>query len=451
MSTNLLRKLFEAVGSENVVQVEETVTKLSKDYYWYSPVLDKQLEHKRADYVVIPDSYETLKAVLQLTVKEKIPVTPRGAGTGNYGQAIPMTGGVVVDVSKLNKVVEVGEGFVTVQAGMRIRDLEKKIMESDQELTIYPSTFVKATIGGFVAGGSGGIGSVTWGNLWDGNVLSVKVLTMNEEVSELLIDGADLLDYIHSYGTTGIITEVTIPIKPKSNWVQELISFSSLQDVLDFTRYIAEDDQWKKRLVTVVEAPIPTFFRPLKKVIQEKDEHLALIEIEESDLTRLKEEAKKFHGRSIYTAEASSYRKGIGISDFTWNHTTLWALKNDKNWTYLQNFFSLDDVHDQIGKIKKRFGDEVLFHIEWLRDKGKLIPAGLPLVYYQSQERLYEIIDYFNEIGASVNDPHTYLLGAGGWNLQLESIAKKKKENDPYELLNQGKLPTHLVKETIDQ
>lgn len=81
----------------------------------------------------------------------------------------------------------------------------------------------------------------------------------------------------------------------------------------------------------------------------------------------------------------------------------------------MQNFFSLESVLSQIAQIKERFGDEVLIHVEWLRDRGKLIPAGLPLVKYQSKERLYEIIDFFNEIGASVNDPHTYLLGAGGW------------------------------------
>jgi FAD/FMN-containing dehydrogenase len=448
MSTNLLGKLLETVGSENVVQVEETVAKLSKDYYWYSPVLDKQLQQKQADYVIRPDSYETLKAALQLAVDEKIPVTPRGAGTGNYGQAIPMTGGLVIDLSRLNKVLDIGNGYVTVQAGMRIRDLEKQIMLTDQELTIYPSTFVKATIGGFIAGGSGGIGSITWGNLWDGNVLSAKVLTMNETVAELTVNGKELLDYIHSYGTTGIITEVTIPVKPKSNWVQEMISFKTLQNAINFTQKIAEEKKWKKRLVTVVEAPIPTFFRPFKKIIQERDEHVALIEIEESDHKRFLEEVAKFNGTRIYTAGATSYRVGMGISDFTWNHTTLWALKDDKRWTYLQNFFSLEDVHAQIGKIKEQFGDEVLVHIEWLRDKGRLIPAGLPLVYYHSKERLYEIIDYFNEIGASVNDPHTYLLGAGGWNLQLESMANKKKENDPFELLNQEKMPVHdLMKE----
>ncbi|GAE27864.1 FAD/FMN-containing dehydrogenase [Halalkalibacter wakoensis JCM 9140] len=259
MNERFLEKLRSTVEVEDVIVEKETISKLSKDYYWYSPVLDAELRDKEADYVVIPDTHEKVKNVLQLAVEEKVPVTLRGAGTGNYGQAIPMNGGLVVDLSKLNQVIKIADGFVTVQAGMRIRDLEKQLHVTDQELTIYPSTFVKATIGGFIAGGSGGIGSVTWGNLWDGNVLSAKVLTMNDTVTELVLEGEELLDYIHSYGTTGIITEVTIPIKQQTKWVQELIGFDHLHEALAFSKSIAEATRWKKRLVSVVEAPIPLF------------------------------------------------------------------------------------------------------------------------------------------------------------------------------------------------
>ncbi|KHF41213.1 FAD-binding oxidoreductase [Halalkalibacter okhensis] len=450
MKEAFLERLLDAVGSQTVIQEKAMMEKLSKDYFWYSPVLEMELTNKKADYVAIPDSHAQLRIILQLAVDEKIPVTLRGAGTGNYGQAVPMNGGIVVDLSKLNQIVNIGDGFVTVQSGMRIRDLEKQIHKTDQELTIYPSTFVKATIGGFIAGGSGGIGSVTWGNLWDGNVLEARVLTMNETITELTLSGDELLDYIHSYGTTGIITEVTIPIKQKKNWVQEVVRFEHFHEALQFSRGIAEGNRWSKRLVSVMEAPIPTFFRPLKKIIESEKEHWVLVEIAEENHSLFKEEAMKYNGISNYTAEANAYRKGIGISDFTWNHTTLWALKDDKKWTYLQNFFLIDEVQNQINLIKERFGEEVLVHIEWLRDRGRLVPAGLPLVKFTSKERLYEVIAYFNEIGAAVNDPHTYLLGAGGWDLQLESISKKKKENDPYNLLNQEKMPSpDLVQELI--
>lgn len=434
-------KLRQAVGESAFVEEEDAIARLSKDYYWYSPVLEQELAGKTADYVIVPETEEELKQALQAAVIEKIPVTVRGGGTGNYGQAVPMTGGLVVDVSKLTAILEIGDGFVRVQAGARLREIEKAIHETDQELTIYPSTFVKATVGGFVSGGSGGIGSVTWGNLWDGNVISAKIFTMEKELRELTVSGRELEPYIHSYGTTGIMTEVTIPIKPKSRWVQQIYAFDNFTDALDFSRTVSEQDKWKKRLVSVMEAPISAFFKPLKKQIDGAEQALVLIEIDESNQEWLEEEAVAYRGAAIYTVSADQYRKGIGISDFTWNHTTLWALKSDKTWTYLQNFFSIDDLHHQVRQIKDRYRDDVLLHFEWLRDKGRLVPAALPLVKFTSKEQLYDVIRFFNEIGASTNDPHTYLLGAGGWDMQMEAIAQKKKENDPFDLLNQEKIP----------
>ncbi|WP_425388427.1 FAD-binding oxidoreductase [Domibacillus robiginosus] len=434
-------KLHQTVKEPAFIKDENIIARLSKDYYWYSPVLEQELAGKTADYVVIPETEDELKGALRRAVAEKMPVTIRGGGTGNYGQSVPMTGGLVIDLSRLTSVLEIGDGFVRVQAGARLREIEKAIHETRQELTIYPSTFVKATVGGFVSGGSGGIGSVAWGNLWDGNVISAKMLTMETIPQELTVSGDELQPYIHSYGTTGIMTEVTIPIKPKSNWMQQIYAFERFDDALRFSQKIAEEARWKKRLVSVMEAPISAFFKPLQKQIGTPDRALILIEIEESQQAVLQEEAHHFGGEAVYTVPAHAYRKGIGISDFTWNHTTLWALKADKRWTYLQNFFSIDELYDQVKKIKDRFGDEVLLHFEWLRDKGRLVPAALPLVKFKSKAQLYEVIRYFDDIGAKTNDPHTYLLGAGGWDMQMEAIAQKKKENDPFDLLNQEKIP----------
>ncbi|KGA97576.1 FAD-linked oxidase [Alkalihalobacillus alcalophilus ATCC 27647 = CGMCC 1.3604] len=441
MNQSVLEQLESVILKGEIVTEEQKVLKLSKDYYWYSPVLKDDLEEKKADFIVIPDNTAEVSEILQIARNEQIPVTIRGAGTGNYGQAIPMTGGVVVDLSRLNKVIDMQLGYVKVEAGMRLRDLEKQANVQEQELTIYPSTFAKATVGGFVSGGSGGVGSVTWGNLWDGNVLAATVMTMTDPIEIFTVQGNELKDYIHSYGTTGVLVDVTLPLKPKHNWRQLVLKFDGLSNTLKFTREIAESSNWKKRLVTVLEAPIPSFFKPLKKVITEEGDY-AFLEVADEQYEAILSLAKQFKGKEVYTVIPDNYRKGIGISDFTWNHTTLWALKADTDWTYLQNFFELERFEEQIELIKAKFGDEVLIHIEWLRDRGRLIPAGLPLVKYSSKERLYEVIDFFNRNGASVNDPHTYLLGAGGWNLQLESIANKKKINDPYDLLNQGKLPT---------
>lgn len=442
MEVNMIEKLRIAIGEQSVIEKEADVEKLSKDYYWYSPILEKELKDKKADFAVAPKTEADLIKVLQIAVEERVPITIRGGGTGNYGQAIPLTGGLLIDLSRLNNVIDIGSDYARVQAGMRLKDLETKLHSVNRELTIYPSTYAKATIGGFISGGSGGIGSVTWGNLWDGNVLGAKVITTENPVKEMNISGEELMNYIHTYGTTGIVTEVTVPIKHKTEWMQKIYGFHSLNDALQFSRVIAEGGNWKKRLVSVMEAPISKFFIPLKKYLAAGKFHLVLIEIDESMEQSLDSEAINFNGMGLYSKPAEQYRKGIGISDFTWNHTTLWAIKFDNSWTYLQNVFSTNELLGQIELVKKEFGDEVLLHFEWIRSNGELKPAALPLIKFQSKERLYEIIEFLGSIGVTTNDPHTYLLGAGGWSMRLESIAGKKKLNDPFNLLNQGKMPS---------
>src|SRR5713226_10180271 len=69
----------------------------SHDFHWYSPVLTPQLENCLADVVVAPQSEADIAAVVAAGVKHRIPLTIRGGGTGNYGQSVPLQGGVVVD------------------------------------------------------------------------------------------------------------------------------------------------------------------------------------------------------------------------------------------------------------------------------------------------------------------------------------------------------------------
>ncbi len=75
---------------------EKIVQQKSRDFYWYSPVLKRQLDHVTADLVVSPKSEAEVIRVLAACHRHGVPVTPRGTGTGNYGQAMPLSGGVVL-------------------------------------------------------------------------------------------------------------------------------------------------------------------------------------------------------------------------------------------------------------------------------------------------------------------------------------------------------------------
>ena len=82
---------------ENPVLVKQK----SRDFYWYSPVLKRQLENVTADLVVNPQSEEDVVRICAAAFVHDVPLTPRGAGTGNYGQAMPLSGGAIVNLADM--------------------------------------------------------------------------------------------------------------------------------------------------------------------------------------------------------------------------------------------------------------------------------------------------------------------------------------------------------------
>src|SRR6202142_1479824 len=131
------------------------------------------------------------------------------------------------------------------------------------------------------------------------------------------------------------------------------------------------------------------------------------------------------------------------LSDYTWNHTTLWAMKADPAYTYLQCGFSPTECEKQFRLLRERFGQEILFHIEFMKNgDGVVIPGAIPVVRFVSEERLNEMIDYCRAIGVFVANPHVnYVEGGGRYrpdNVQL--LAKLRY--DPKGLMNPGKMVT---------
>src|SRR5580692_7576058 len=98
MTESLAAGLLEIIGDPvRVLTAPAVVERLSKDFYWYSPVLKRQLESKVGDIAVQPVSVEEVLAVARYAGLRGVPVTVRGAGTGNYGQCIPLHGGIILD------------------------------------------------------------------------------------------------------------------------------------------------------------------------------------------------------------------------------------------------------------------------------------------------------------------------------------------------------------------
>lgn len=161
---------------------DSRVERLSQDFHWFSPVLERQLEGLRADAVVRPRNEDEVAAVLSHCARLQLPVTVRGSGTGNYGQCMPLHGGVVLDLSSLRQLLWAQPGIVRAQTGIRLGDLDRQLQAQGWELRCVPSTFRSATLGGLFGGGFGGVGSINHGPLAAaGNVLGVRALTLEPE------------------------------------------------------------------------------------------------------------------------------------------------------------------------------------------------------------------------------------------------------------------------------
>ena len=90
---------LKQIGDVPVTTDMQRVRLRSRDYFWYSPVLNKQLHGKSADIVATPRNEADVIRVAAACAKLRIPLTPRGAATGNYGQAVPLEGGVLLDLT----------------------------------------------------------------------------------------------------------------------------------------------------------------------------------------------------------------------------------------------------------------------------------------------------------------------------------------------------------------
>ena len=423
-----------------VIRDRPQIEKLSKDYYYFSPILQAQLADKLGDIVVRPKTEAEVLRVAKVCVAARVPVTIRGAGTGNYGQCIPLEGGVILDLSRMNAVKWVKPGIACVEPGAKLSAIDKITRPQGWEIRMYPSTYRTATIGGFIGGGSGGIGSITYGQLRDrGNLLAVRVVTLEDEPRVIELRGEAVQQVNHAYGTNGIITELEIPLGPAYPWTEAIVTFDDFMTAARFGQALGDADGLIKKLISVHAWPIPSYFAALKPYLPE-GQAAALVMVAEPSMAPFQELVTAWGGTLTYQKAAQDANKGFALAEFTWNHTTLHARAVEPTFTYLQTIFPYDPELKLVQHMYEHFGEEALMHLEFLRMNSTVIPAALQLVRYSTPERLREIIEYHEAQGAFIANPHTYVLEDGGRKTIDTVQVNFKAQVDPYGLLNPGKM-----------
>ncbi|MBL8576010.1 MAG: FAD-binding oxidoreductase [Mesorhizobium sp.] len=421
------------------------VQQKSRDFYWYSPVLKRQLDLVTGDFVVSPRTEGEVIRVLAACHKHGVPVTPRGTGTGNYGQAMPLSGGVVLSLAEMNAVTSISISRVVAHPGAIIADIDRATRaHSGQELRLHPSTYATASIGGFIAGGSGGVGSINFGGLRDfGNVLRLRVVTMEAEPRILDLTGEDIHKVTHAYGTNGIITEVAMPLTASYDWVDVIVGFDSFMGAARYGNALACQDGILTKLVAPIAAPVPQLYFKRHQKFFRDGQSICLAMVAPQSLDAFLAFTRRAGGEVIYNEAAASDEEKKGLPpayELSWNHTTLRALRIDPSITYLQSLYPFPGHLDLIEKIDGLFPGEVFSHLEFVRFDGNITCFGLNLVRFTTEERLDEIIRIFEDNGCPIFNPHRYTLEEGGMKQTDEVQLAFKREADPQGLLNPGKM-----------
>ena len=419
------------------------VRQKSRDFFWYSPILKAQLNDKSADLVVCPRTEAEVVATAALCAQRRVPLTVRGGGTGNYGQAVPLEGGVVLDVTALDRILALDHGALTVEPGRKLIDIDAATRPQGWELRMHPSTKRTATIGGFIAGGSGGVGSITWGGLRDrGNVLAARVVSCEPEPRIVTLTGDAVAGVNHAYGTTGIITALTIGMAPVQPWTDLVATFDGFAQAARFGIALGHADGIAKKLVTVVQAPLTETLRGLALP---PGAHAVLAMVASHGLLAWDDLLRQHGGRELVRRPSQDADgEHPPIYEYTWNHTTLHALRQDKGVTYLQCLYPPDRTLDLVEEMRAAFGDELMMHLEVIRVGGRVTCSALPVVRYTTAARMAEIVAHHEARGVLVANPHFFTLEDGAGHKRVgEEQPAMKAAMDPFALLNPGKMRSY--------
>ncbi|MCI0679249.1 MAG: FAD-binding oxidoreductase [Actinobacteria bacterium] len=219
---SFVAQLEAVVGPEFVSTDPASRFAYSIDTYWVGQMwLDRGHATPTPDVVVRPATPQEVAAVIHLAAEHRVPVTPWGGGSGSQGGALALYGGIVLDLKRLNRVLEIDETSLTVtaEAGINGRALEWEVNRYGLTLAHYPASQNCATLGGYLAPRGSGVLSTKYGKAED-IVMSVQVALGDGSLIRTPglpshASGPNLMGlFVGSEGTLGVITEATMRLDP---------------------------------------------------------------------------------------------------------------------------------------------------------------------------------------------------------------------------------------------
>ncbi|MBP2661461.1 MAG: D-lactate dehydrogenase (cytochrome) [Firmicutes bacterium] len=236
VTENIIKQLEAILGKANVVVDEEKMEMYSRD-----ETSDKLWE-KMPEVVIKPENAEQIAEVVKLANRELIPITPRGGGSGLAAGAVPLHGGMVLSLEKMNKILEIDKEnlFMVLEPGVTTGEVQKEAKELNLFYAGDPCSAESSFIGGNVATNAGGNKAIKYG-VTGRHVYGLEVVMPDGEIvvyGGKNVKDVTFYDMVHlmvgSEGTLGIITKIWLKLMPLPQYVADLlVPFPDMQSAID--------------------------------------------------------------------------------------------------------------------------------------------------------------------------------------------------------------------------
>ncbi|WP_280263658.1 FAD-binding oxidoreductase [Nocardia wallacei] len=419
---DLIDELLALLGPRGISTLDRALDRAARDGSGMSPILSARQPLGRPDAVCYPKSTEQVPAIVRAAVRHGIPITARGKGTGNYGQVVPRFGGLVMDMTSLAGITAMTDTTVTAQAGTRMIALEQAAWDTGKQLWMYPST-VQSTLGGFLAGGSAGTGTIAHGRNHMGFVESLDVVFAHENAEIVHLEGAAAQPMVHTYGVAGIIVAATVRIEPLQDWRCLYASFDSHHDAFP-AAYRAATIEPLPRLLSADCATIVDALPHDPALVRGRANVRGIIDAAAVGETAATLEAAGGRIEAIRSGLADTVR----LSTLSYNHPTWWLQKAVPG-TYFHMECQGDALVTRLREVEEVYAGGML-HLE----VGHRTMFGMINGIYRDPEQVYAGVPELEALGVRVHSPHQSYV-----DLDADRVKALAATTDPKGLLNPGR------------